>query len=145
MSVRVGRWWQELTHPCKYLKNNNWRTSRLFLTYLLDNNNNSQGLATQWQSQSQQWSTIDSSSWSAIHTRQLRWPGDYLKNNRTKLLPPCVHTFTVKNNQRKETFSIKIRQLNISQRERQLMVNHEREHSWTEAVNRHIAKKARHC
>ena len=47
----------------------------------------------------------------------LRQPGDYLRNNRAKLLPPHVHTFTVQANQRKENFSIEIRHLNIRQRE----------------------------
>ena len=31
----VSRWWQELTHPCKYLKNNNWKTSRSLPSYLI--------------------------------------------------------------------------------------------------------------
>ena len=100
MPVRVSRWWQELTHPCKYLKNNNWRTSRSSLTYLIDNSNNHQGLATQRQSQSHLWSTIDTSSWSAIHTSQLRQPGDYLKYNRTRAPQPRVHTFTAETNQK---------------------------------------------
>ena len=41
------------------------------------------------------------------------------ENNSARLLAPHVHTFTVETNQRKETFSIKIRQLNISERERE--------------------------
>ena len=98
MPVRVGRWWQELMHPCKYLKNNNWRTSRPFLTYPIDNKNNSQGLAIQRPSQSHQWSAIDTSARSVIHMRQLRQLRDYLKNNRARLLPPqkIIKTISIK-------------------------------------------------
>ena len=92
MPVWVSRWWQELTHPCKYLKNNDWRTSRPSPTYLINNSNNCQGLATQQQRQSHLWSTIDTSSRSVIHMSQLGQPGDYLKNNRT--VPPRIHTST---------------------------------------------------
>ena len=101
MPVGVSRWWQELMHPCKHLKNNNWRTSRSLPTYLTDNSNNSQGLATQQQSLSHQWSSIDTSSRSAIHMSQLRQPGDYLKYNRAGTLPPCVHMFTAETNEKK--------------------------------------------
>ena len=120
MPVGVRRWWQELTHPCKYLKNNNWRTSRLFLPFI-DNKNNSLGLVTQWPSQSRQWSAIDTSSQSVIHKRQLRQPGDYLKHNRAGLLPPHVHTFRVektirtpssKNRETPQTINHSVRELN---------------------------------
>ena len=48
--------------------------------------------------------TIDTSSRSAIHTSQLRQPGDYLKNNR--MAPPCIHTFTMEPNEnRKQTLN----------------------------------------
>ena len=33
---------------------------------------------------------------------QLRQPGDYLKHNRARTLPPPVHTFTAETNQIKK-------------------------------------------
>ena len=46
--------------------------------------------------------TIDTSSQSAIHTSQLRQPGDYLKNNRMRASSPRVHMFTVEAKQKLE-------------------------------------------
>ena len=33
---------------------------------------------------------------------QLRQPGDYLKYNRTRTLPPRIHTFSVETNQKRK-------------------------------------------
>ena len=152
MPVRVSRWWQELTHPCKYLKNNNWRTSRPLPTYLIDNSNNHQGLANQRQSLSHLWSAIDTSSQSAIHTSQLRQPGDYLKYNKTRTLVPRVHTLMTETNGKKRNKIIK--QLNSrrrtqnSKRQREIKMQYYRVQLYTDHKRNQnivIRQKSEHC
>ena len=50
---------------------------------------------------------------------QLRQPGDYLKNNRTRAGPPRVHTLTAQSNQKVENKHF--------EKETQLSPNEERE------------------
>ena len=132
MPVWVSRWWQELTHPCKYLKNNNWRTSRPFPTYLINNSNNCQGLATQ----RQKLITLVIYNWHFLpkcHTHKpIKAARRLSQNNR--MAPPRIHTFTVESNENRKQIqnrqllsSYRDRQLPLSYENKQLSSSHERE------------------
>ena len=71
---------------------------------------------------------------------QLRQPGDYLKHNRARVLPSCVHMFTAETNQKEKKISQLKRELN-TRKERQEVVQLENSCTWTTRENRRCIKR----